>query len=106
MPTDHKIKVALRGGEHAMPDSLPLPVWLVGDTVQYLCSDPKHKLKIVFNNWPFSGMKHEIVNSDPLTVQTICDFTFHCFLEISPGVWKGWNEKTSDQSGADGKVGR
>ena len=106
MPKDHTIKIKLEGGEHAMPDTLPLPDWFVGDTVRYSSSDPKHNLKIVFDNWPFAGQKHDIVASERLTVENVCTFAFRCFLETSPGVWKGWNEKNSKQSGADGKVGK
>ena len=75
----HTVKIA-RNGDHVIAEPKTLVV-KKGDTLQIGSTDGMFRVKFV--PWPFAEKNEagEVANKDKvLTFDTICDFSFFCFL--------------------------
>jgi hypothetical protein len=100
--THHEIEIIVEG-QHALPSACP--AMNIGDTVRYSTLNGEVKVDFVDAVTgqpasPFGKTKTTITGSAPQTVTTSGDFEVRCFVkEPYETVFKGWDAKTSPQSG-------
>ena len=75
------LTLALQGG-FAVANPVVLDV-TVADTLTVSC--PNGKSRVVFDPWPFDGLKHDVADGELVTFRNLGPFTFLCHI-TPPGM--------------------